>query len=92
MVTLQLTNPNDVISSSPFHHHHRTSLSSHTPRTVKKNVWKQRRYSATSFSCSFAPMETAKIKVIGVGGGGNNAVNRMIGSGLKVRSLLDYVL
>lgn len=30
-------------------------------------------------------MESAKIKVIGVGGGGNNAVNRMIGSGLKVR-------
>ena len=25
----------------------------------------------------------AKIKVIGVGGGGNNAVNRMISSGLK---------
>ena len=30
-------------------------------------------------------MESAKIKVVGVGGGGNNAVNRMIGSGLKVR-------
>lgn len=29
-------------------------------------------------------MESAKIKVVGVGGGGNNAVNRMIGSGLKV--------
>lgn len=27
-------------------------------------------------------MESAKIKVVGVGGGGNNAVNRMIGSGL----------
>ena len=26
----------------------------------------------------------ARIKVIGVGGGGNNAVNRMIGSGLQV--------
>ena len=26
----------------------------------------------------------AKIKVIGVGGGGNNAVNRMIGSGIQV--------
>ena len=25
----------------------------------------------------------AKIKVVGVGGGGNNAVNRMIASGLK---------
>ena len=27
--------------------------------------------------------QLAKIKVIGVGGGGNNAVNRMIESGLK---------
>lgn len=34
--------------------------------------------------CSFASMESAKIKVVGVGGGGNNAVNRMIGSGLQV--------
>ncbi|XP_073055849.1 cell division protein FtsZ homolog 1, chloroplastic-like [Primulina eburnea] len=32
---------------------------------------------------SYTPIETAKIKVIGVGGGGNNAVNRMIGSGLQ---------
>lgn len=28
-------------------------------------------------------MDSAKIKVVGVGGGGNNAVNRMIGSGLQ---------
>ncbi|KAJ4826022.1 Cell division protein FtsZ 1 [Turnera subulata] len=34
-------------------------------------------------SCSFAPVDSAKIKVVGVGGGGNNAVNRMIGSGLQ---------
>ncbi|KAL4554146.1 hypothetical protein LXL04_037300 [Taraxacum kok-saghyz] len=33
--------------------------------------------------CSFSSMESAKIKVVGVGGGGNNAVNRMIGSGLQ---------
>ncbi|KAJ0246157.1 Cell division protein FtsZ 1 [Hirschfeldia incana] len=33
--------------------------------------------------CSFSPMETARIKVVGVGGGGNNAVNRMISSGLQ---------
>ena len=29
-------------------------------------------------------MDNAKIKVVGVGGGGNNAVNRMIDSGLQV--------
>ncbi|CAH8279748.1 unnamed protein product [Arabidopsis lyrata] len=33
--------------------------------------------------CSFSPMESARIKVVGVGGGGNNAVNRMISSGLQ---------
>ncbi|XP_051135407.1 cell division protein FtsZ homolog 1, chloroplastic [Andrographis paniculata] len=33
--------------------------------------------------CSFIPSESARIKVVGVGGGGNNAVNRMIGSGLQ---------
>ncbi|KAL7130889.1 hypothetical protein ABFS83_13G162100 [Erythranthe nasuta] len=33
--------------------------------------------------CSLTPMDSAKIKVVGVGGGGNNAVNRMIGSGLR---------
>ncbi|KAL6010271.1 Cell division protein FtsZ 1 [Asimina triloba] len=31
----------------------------------------------------FTSVESARIKVIGVGGGGNNAVNRMIGSGLQ---------
>jgi cell division GTPase FtsZ len=41
-------------------------------------------------------MDTARIKVIGVGGGGNNAVNRMIGSGLQVLSfsvnrILTYI-
>jgi cell division GTPase FtsZ len=33
-------------------------------------------------------VETARIKVVGVGGGGNNAVNRMIGSGLQVVAAL----
>ena len=39
-------------------------------------------------------MDAAKIKVIGVGGGGNNAVNRMIGSGLHVglSSIFPYTL
>ncbi|KAK1551730.1 hypothetical protein Q3G72_003525 [Acer saccharum] len=86
MVTLQVTNPNELISSSSsfaasIHHHHRTL--SHCHKTVRKSVWRQRRRSGSAVCCSFVPMETARIKVIGVGGGGNNAVNRMIGSGLK---------
>ncbi|XP_026377368.1 cell division protein FtsZ homolog 1, chloroplastic-like [Papaver somniferum] len=39
-----------------------------------------------SCSCSFSQdssPENARIKVVGIGGGGNNAVNRMIGSGLQ---------
>ncbi|XP_010449352.1 PREDICTED: cell division protein FtsZ homolog 1, chloroplastic-like [Camelina sativa] len=44
---------------------------------------KRRSISTRGLRCSFSPMESARIKVIGVGGGGNNAVNRMISSGLQ---------
>jgi cell division protein FtsZ len=38
---------------------------------------------------SFSPVGgDARIKVIGVGGGGNNALNRMIASGLQVRKVI----
>ncbi|RWW33667.1 hypothetical protein BHE74_00001531 [Ensete ventricosum] len=46
-----------------------------------------RRRGVDAVRCSFSPfvpVESARIKVVGVGGGGNNAVNRMIGSGLQV--------
>ncbi|XP_008782917.2 cell division protein FtsZ homolog 1, chloroplastic-like [Phoenix dactylifera] len=39
-----------------------------------------------TLQCSYsssASVDSARIKVVGVGGGGNNAVNRMIGSGLE---------
>lgn len=42
--------------------------------------------------CSFSPMESARIKVVGVGGGGNNAVNRMISSGLQVTFSISFSL
>ncbi|PKU76490.1 cell division protein FtsZ homolog 1, chloroplastic [Dendrobium catenatum] len=48
--------------------------------------WKschRRGHSTVRCSFSLDPVESAKIKVVGVGGGGNNAVNRMIGSGLQ---------
>ncbi|MQL82362.1 hypothetical protein Taro_014831 [Colocasia esculenta] len=48
----------------------------------------QRRREDGAARCTFCsplvPVESARIKVVGVGGGGNNAVNRMIGSGLQV--------
>ena len=37
--------------------------------------------------------QIAKIKVIGVGGGGNNAVNRMIDEGVKgVEFIVEYYI
>ncbi|CAN1340087.1 Cell division protein FtsZ homolog 1, chloroplastic [Linum perenne] len=46
------------------------------------NTYNPRRHGKV-VCCSSLPIENAKIKVIGVGGGGNNAVNRMIHSGLQ---------
>ncbi|KAJ3688667.1 hypothetical protein LUZ61_017831 [Rhynchospora tenuis] len=66
-------------------------LSTHLPafspssRASRRRWWRR----CTSVSCAYssaplsAPMDSARIKVVGVGGGGNNAVNRMIGSGLQ---------
>ncbi|KAM3011472.1 hypothetical protein FF2_030173 [Malus domestica] len=82
------TNPNDLISTTSssiaaaFRHHKALpSLGTCIPLSGKRSSpWKRYRFGVVS--CSFAPTESAKIKVVGVGGGGNNAVNRMIGSGL----------
>ncbi|KAL6651856.1 hypothetical protein ACP70R_010781 [Stipagrostis hirtigluma subsp. patula] len=56
------------------------------PHAPPRGGWRnhpRRRPRHAPVRCSFAPVETARIKVVGVGGGGNNAVNRMIGSGLQ---------
>ncbi|XP_047171292.1 cell division protein FtsZ homolog 1, chloroplastic-like [Vigna umbellata] len=78
-----LTNPNDLLSlscSSAFHHNALTTSLSLNPRTT--TIPPQRRRFAST-RCSYAYVDNAKIKVVGIGGGGNNAVNRMIGSGLQ---------
>lgn len=91
MSTLQLRNLNELFATTssriptPFRRRstkpfYSSSSSSSSPR--RRNVSKRHRFDAV-VSCSFQPMETAKIKVVGVGGGGSNAVNRMIGSGLQ---------
>ncbi|CAN1340096.1 Cell division protein FtsZ homolog 1, chloroplastic, partial [Linum perenne] len=51
-------------------------------RMRSNNTYNPRRHGKV-VCCSSLPIENAKIKVIGVGGGGNNAVNRMIHSGLQ---------
>ncbi|KOM46572.1 hypothetical protein LR48_Vigan07g027600 [Vigna angularis] len=59
---------------------HSQPLFSLNPRTT--TIPPQRRRFASP-RCSYAYVDNAKIKVVGIGGGGNNAVNRMIGSGLQ---------
>ncbi|XP_027342540.1 cell division protein FtsZ homolog 1, chloroplastic-like [Abrus precatorius] len=81
MAMLPLTNPNELLSSSFIP----TSIfrSSVSPNPRKRTSASQplRRH-FESVTCSFSSLDSAKIKVVGVGGGGNNAVNRMIGCGL----------
>ncbi|MCD7461469.1 Cell division protein FtsZ 1 [Datura stramonium] len=87
MATLGLSNPAELSSSpsSSLAFCHRPH-SSFIPKQCfvtgvrRKGLCRPQRFSVSS---SFIPMESAKIKVVGVGGGGNNAVNRMIGSGLQ---------
>ncbi|TKY46962.1 Cell division protein FtsZ-like 1 [Spatholobus suberectus] len=84
MAMLPLTNPtpirhNALSSSSSFVLRNCVSLN---PRTRTCAFEPLRRRFASVTCCSFSTLDNAKIKVVGVGGGGNNAVNRMIGCGL----------
>ncbi|CAN1221336.1 Cell division protein FtsZ homolog 1, chloroplastic [Linum grandiflorum] len=74
---IQLQVPNPPASSSSF-----SSLLCPLHRRRTNHSYKPRRHGKI-VSCCSDPIENAKIKVIGVGGGGNNAVNRMILSGLQ---------
>ncbi|KAK9089798.1 hypothetical protein Scep_028880 [Stephania cephalantha] len=86
MAALHLTNPNQLFTSSTI----RTGF---RPNRAFKDVFhlgfgsRGRRRSvgrrSDSCVCCFGAIDSAKIKVVGVGGGGNNAINRMIGSGLQ---------
>lgn len=85
MAMLPLTNPTPIrhnaLSSSSFVQRKCVSL---IPRIRTCDSEPQRRRFASVTCCSFSTLDSAKIKVVGVGGGGNNAVNRMIGCGLHV--------
>ncbi|XP_027329223.1 cell division protein FtsZ homolog 1, chloroplastic-like [Abrus precatorius] len=78
-----LTNPNELLCSSIYHNAIALTTSvSLNPRTTRIAPQRlTRRY--VSVRCSYAYEDNARIKVVGIGGGGNNAVNRMIGSGLQ---------
>ncbi|KAK7387126.1 hypothetical protein VNO78_27652 [Psophocarpus tetragonolobus] len=84
MAMLSFTHPtpirhNAFSFSSSFVLTNRVSLNPKT-RTCASEPLRRRFASLTC--CSFSTLDSAKIKVVGVGGGGNNAVNRMIGCGL----------
>ncbi|WVY94005.1 hypothetical protein V8G54_033093 [Vigna mungo] len=78
MAMLALTNPTSIRHNAFSY----SSSSSFALRTRTCVTAPPRRRFASVRCCSFSTPESAKIKVVGVGGGGNNAVNRMIGCGL----------
>ncbi|KZV58377.1 plastid-dividing ring protein [Dorcoceras hygrometricum] len=90
MATLGFTNLSSELSSShsssiaigfpPFLSNNVRNSNVSLSSTNSQRISRRRRNGVYS---SFVPMDSAKIKVVGVGGGGNNAVNRMIGSGLQ---------
>ncbi|CAL5202262.1 unnamed protein product [Lathyrus oleraceus] len=95
MPMLSLKNPNKLLSSSPIPTpiSHTALSSSHSSFTLRNSVSLNPRLRTSNteplrrrfrpVTCSFSFVDNAKIKVVGVGGGGNNAVNRMIGCGLQ---------
>ncbi|XP_059282557.1 LOW QUALITY PROTEIN: cell division protein FtsZ homolog 1, chloroplastic-like [Lycium ferocissimum] len=85
MAILGLSNPAELASSSSLPFYQRPNTSFITKQCLFTGVRRKSllRPQGLRISSSFSPMDSAKIKVIGVGGGGNNAVNRMIGSGLQ---------
>ncbi|KZV36201.1 plastid-dividing ring protein [Dorcoceras hygrometricum] len=91
MATLGFHNPASASSSASISNGFSLPLpeSRHNGVSFSSRRWKRacnsKFYRDGAYS-SYTPIETAKIKVIGVGGGGNNAVNRMIGSGLQVKA------
>ncbi|HST21650.1 MAG TPA: hypothetical protein VLR90_11060, partial [Blastocatellia bacterium] len=52
-------------------------------RDERKDERKDVRSAVITFAESEQPVSGAKIKVVGVGGGGGNAINRMIEAGIE---------
>ncbi|XP_077227688.1 cell division protein FtsZ homolog 1, chloroplastic-like [Tasmannia lanceolata] len=69
-------------SSALFNRRNSLSVLKNPPLS---KTYKSRALISNTCSSSLSPSssESARIRVVGIGGGGNNAVNRMIGSGLQ---------
>ncbi|XAR56748.1 Tubulin GTPase [Bertholletia excelsa] len=88
MGALQFFSSAEFVCSSSIFTGFNLKLSPCLPTTCfsSRSRWSRSKHYNSLLCCScnsFTPVETAKIKVVGVGGGGNNAINRMIGSGLQ---------
>lgn len=87
--TLQLRNPTQLTSSSSpiptgfYRNAPSSSISKACLSTRARRRSQSKRHQFAGVYCSFTEMDSARIKVVGVGGCGNNAINRMINSGLK---------
>lgn len=81
-LTLMLSSTSSSSSSIGSYHHHNATAPPVSKLRCPPTCTTSTRLRRGRISCSFSPLDSAKIKVVGVGGGGNNAVNRMIGSGL----------
>ncbi|CAM6090521.1 unnamed protein product [Calypogeia fissa] len=74
---------NDAAVMSPFFAGSLVKLSKECRQDERRRGRRRPTRAGFRVAASMMPMDSARIKVIGVGGGGNNAVNRMIGSGLQ---------
>ncbi|KAL1307407.1 hypothetical protein HN51_049344 [Arachis hypogaea] len=81
MAMLRVTSPNELLYRNAHSSSPRLPLQPRTT-TILTHPKRFTRRRFGSVRCSYAFVDNAKIKVVGIGGGGNNAVNRMIGSGL----------
>ncbi|CAN6471837.1 unnamed protein product [Victoria cruziana] len=80
-VLLEFANPSTLPSSFTLGFSRSSWYGSEWSKRKRRNS--RLRVGGGGCRASFTPMESARIKVVGVGGGGNNAVNRMIKSGLQ---------
>lgn len=83
----QSGNVHDAAVMSPFFAGSLVNLSDECRQAERRRGRRRHTRTVVRVAASMMPMDSARIKVIGVGGGGNNAINRMIGSGLQVRYL-----
>ncbi|KAL5717537.1 Cell division protein FtsZ 1 [Ranunculus cassubicifolius] len=70
-------------SSSPLHHLPKPVTLTNSFKRYSVSIPNYSKFTKNRCYCCCLSSQNARIKVVGIGGGGNNAVNRMIGTGLQ---------